>query len=180
MRPGRSVDVLSRLRPERVRVTCFDIEWDLYPDCAYDWLGLVGADMETLAGVFPGGVCDDQCEAMLAVSHSFDDRDDRWANAARVALGRAGGRDWWWVLNLSRRCLQGWQYVNGRLLREGINARTVLFPDWLDAAYMMLWDGQDDKGRTLFDIELNRIPAGVAVRRDFTQIQAMAQAFAAD
>ena len=117
---------------------------------------------------------------MLRVSLQFPDRDDRWANAARVALGRAGGRDWWWVRNLSKRCIQSWPYINGRLLREGVSARTVAYCDWLDAAYMLLWDGQDDKSCTLFDLELNRMPQGVAVRRDFAQIQSMAEAFAAD
>lgn len=180
MHPGHGVDVFLSIRPERVRVTCFDVEWTLYPDSAYEWLGLVAADLEGLSGILPGAVADDQSEDMLRLSLSFDDRDDRWANAARVALGRAGGRDWWWVLNLSKRCLQGWHYVNGRLLREGVSARNLAFPDWLDAAYMLLWDSQDEKGRTLFDIELNRIPQGVEVRRDFTQIQAMAEAFAAD
>lgn len=180
MHPGHGVDVFQTVRPGQVRVVCFDVEWDLYPDTAYEWLGLVGADLEGLTGILPGAVCEDQCEAMLRVSLQFPDRDDRWANAARVALGRAGGRDWWWVRNLSKRCIQGWPYINGRLLREGVSARTVAYCDWLDAAYMLLWDGQDDKSRTLFDLELNRLPAGVAVRRDFTQIKTMAQAFAAD
>ena len=180
MHPGLGVDVFQSIRPSQVRVVCFDIEWTLYPDSAYDWLGLVAADLEHLTGVLPGAVAVDQCEDMFRVALSFDDRDDRWANAARVALGRAGGRDWWWVRNLSKRCLQGWPYINGRLLNQGIRARDLPFPDWLDAAYMMLWDAQDDKGRTLFDIELNRMPPNIAVRRDFTQIQAMAEAFAAD
>lgn len=180
MHPGHGVDVFASVRPESVRVVCFGIEWDLYPSSAYEWLGLVGADLEHLTGIVPGAVTDDQSEDMLRISLSFDDCDDRWANAARVALSRAGGRDWWWVRNLSRRCLQGWTYINGRLLQSGVSARTTAFPDWLDAAYMMLWDGQDEKSRVLFDLELNRMPQGVAVRRDFPQIQAMAEAFAAD
>lgn len=180
MHPGRGVDIFESARPSTVEVECFHRQWTLYPATAYDWLGLVGADLEHLTGVLPGGVAEDQCEEMLLLSMQFDDRDDRWANAARVALGRAGGRDWWWVLNLSRRCLQGWPYINGRLLRQGISARATPLPDWLDAAYMLLWEGQDDQGRTLFDIELNRVPRDMVVKRSFEQIRAMGEAFAAD
>jgi len=180
MPTGHGVDVFQQIRPDRVYVGCFGFQWELYPDTAYQWLGVVAADMEQLSGVLPGAIVDDQCEAMLEASLRFDDCEDRWVNAARVALGRAGGRDWWWVLNLSRRCLQGWPYVNGRLLRESVNARTLPYPDWLDAAYMLLWDGQDEKGRVLLDLELNRMPAGVAVKRSPEQVRAMAAAFAAD
>jgi len=180
MHPGRGVDVFQSVRPTQVRVVCFDTEWTLYPDSAYDWLGLLAADLEQLTGILPGGVCADQCEDMLRVALSHDDRDDRWTYAARVALGRAGGRDWWWVRNLARRCIQGWPYINGRLLLAGVNAKTLGFPEWLDAAYMLLWSAQEGKDQVLFDLELNRMPAGVAVRRDFSQIQAMGEAFAAD
>ena len=180
MHPGRGVDVFLAVRPPRVRVVCFDVEWTLYPDSAYDWLGLVAADLEHLTGILPGAVVDDQSEDMLRTSLSFHDRDDRWANAARVALGRAGGRDWWWVRNLARRCIQGWPYINGRLLLSGVNAKILSFPEWLDAAYMLLWSAQEAKDQALFDLELNRMPAGIAVRREFSQIRAMGEAFAAD
>lgn len=180
MHPGHGVDVFDAVRPAQVRVVCFNREWTLYPDCAYEWLGLVAADMGQLTGILPGAVAMDQCEDMLRLALSFDDRDDRWANAARVALGRAGGRDWWWVLNLSKRCLQGWPYVNGQLLHRGVSARQLPYADWLDAAYMLLWDRQDERGRIMLDMELNRVPQNIPVRRNWSQIQAAAAAFAAD
>jgi hypothetical protein len=180
MRPGRGVDVFDRLRPSQVEVVCFERSWHLYPATAYEWLGVLGHDLDTFAGVVPGAVVDADVDAMFQLGLQYDDRDRRWVNAARVAVGRAGGRDWWWVANLSKRCLQGWAYIHGKLLLEGVNARRLPFADWLDAAYMMMWLNQDEKGRMKFDAELSMVPAGATVARTPAQVQAMAEAFAAD
>lgn len=176
-RPG---SVFAALRPQRVDVVCFDVRWSLYPDRAYDWIGLVAADFDTLAGVFPGAVVDDQCERLFQLGLQHEDRDRRWANAARVALGRAAGRDWWWAANLIKRCIQGWPYINGMLLRQGVSAYTLPLPDWLDAAYMLMWQGCDDTGKVKLDLELQRAPAGVVVRQSDAQVKASLEAFAAD
>jgi hypothetical protein len=123
---------------------------------------------------------DDQTREMFDIAVSRDDADHRWLNAARVAVGRAGGRDWWWVLNLTRRCLQGWPYINGKLLLSGVHADRIHFADWLDAAYMLLLTGQDEKGALKLDTELNTKPVGVPIRQTPAQIRAAAAAFAAD
>lgn len=111
---------------------------------------------------------------------SDPDIERRWLNAARVAVGRGGGRDWWWSVNLIRRALGGWPYINGKLLLSGVDAHHLPFPDWLDACYMLLWGGCDENGRIKLDLELSMPPAGVAVRQSKAAKVKMAESFAAD
>lgn len=176
----RPLNVLAALRPHTVYVVCFGVRWELYPDSAYDWIGLAAADFDGLAGIFPGAVVDDQCEQLFRASMQDEARDRKWANAARVALGRAGGRDWWWTNNLIRKCVEGWPYVNGVLLRQGVSAREMPLPDWLDAVYTLMWQNQDDNGRVKLDLELQRTPTGVVVAQSKAQTRAAMEAFAAD
>lgn len=175
-----SVDVFAALRPDTVTVVCLERQWTLYPDSAYQWLGLLAYDLDTLAGVVPGGVAVCDAEAMFRAGLSDPDCDRRWVNAARVAVTRAAGRDWWWTVNLARKLLQGWPYLNGRLLLSGVDARATPLPDFLDTAYMLLWSNSDEQGRMKLDIELQTIPRGIAVHQSKQQRTAMEQAFAAD
>lgn len=149
-------------------------------DSAIDWVGAVGFDLDGLAGVFPGSIGDDDVDAMYHLSLSDPDIDRRWRNAARVAVGRGGGRDWWWCVNLIRKSLGGWPYINGRLLLSGVDARKLPLPDWLDACYMLLWSGCDEKERIKLDLELSLPPAGEAVRQSAAAKRKMLADFAAD
>lgn len=108
------------------------------------------------------------------------DADRRWLNAARVAVGRGGGRDWWWTVNLVRKSLGGWPYINGKLLLAGVSAHHTPFPDWLDACYMLLWGNGDEGGRTKLDLELSLPPAGVGIRQSRAAKEKMLADFAAD
>lgn len=175
-----SVDVLALLRPAQVTVTVAGIVFPLQATTASQWLGAIALDPEKLQGIMPGLIADDDLETMLDLMLTHPDITDRWANAARTALGRAAGRDWWWVRNLSRRCLSIWIYVNGTLLRQNVDAKTMLFPDWLDACYTRLWENGDEDARTKLDLELNMRPAGVAIKRSRRQVQQEMAAFAAD
>ena len=136
--------------------------------------------MDNLSGVMPGSVAENDIDAMYHLTMSDPDIERRWTNAARVAVGRAAGRDWWWAVNLARKAIGGWQYLNGKLLLSGVSARHMPLHDWLDACYMMLWTGCDDNGRTRLDTELSMLPAGVRIRQSAEQKKAMLAAFAAD
>jgi len=177
---GRNADVLAQVRPARVSVTCHQRRWALDLDTAHDWVGAVGFDLDSLAGVFPGSVGDDDVDAMYHLAVSDPDIDRRWRNAARIALGRGGGRDWWWSVNLIRRALAAWPYINGKLLLSGVSARQLPLPDWLDACYMLLWGNCDDNGRIKLDLELSMPPAGVAIRQTKQAKTRMLADFAAD
>lgn len=111
---------------------------------------------------------------------SHPDIERRWLNCARVAVGRGGGRDWWWSVNLIRKSLSGWPYINGKLLLSGVNARTLPLPDWLDACYMLLWGNCDENSRIKLDLELSMPPAGVALRQSKAAKTQMLADFAAD
>lgn len=177
----QAANVFDLTRPSQVTVTCFQRNWTLQLYTAYDWVGSIGYDMDTLVGVLPGAVDDSELDDMWAYCRDTNtDFERRCLNAARVALGRGSGRDWWWSLNLIRRCLQSWPYINGMLLLRGVDAAKLPLPSWLDAAYMLLWENSDDEGRTKLDLELGIPPAGVAVKRAPGSTRAMMQAFAAD
>jgi len=149
-------------------------------DTADHWVGAVGYDLESLAGVFPGSIGDGDVDAMYHLAVSDPDIDRRWRNAARVAVGRGSGRDWWWSVNLIRKALSGWPYVNGKLLLAGVSASRLPLPDWLDACYMLIWSGSDEKERIKLDLELSMPPAGTAVRQSKAAKVKMAESFAAD
>ncbi len=140
----------------------------------------MGFDLDRLAGVFPGSIGDDDVDAMYHLALSDPDIERRWLNAARVGVGRGSGRDWWWSVNLVRRALSGWPYINGKLLLSGVDAHRLPFPDWLDACYMLLWSGCDENGRIKLDLELSMPPAGVALRQSKAQKERMLADFAAD
>lgn len=174
-----SVDILARTRHPHVTVECFGIPWELTPSCARDWIGVIGWDADQLSGIMPGSIPEDDIEAMLVLSWR-EDACRRWVNAARVALGRAAGRDWWWALNLVKKVLPGWPYFNGALLLEGVDASKMPLAEWMDACYMLLWMRCDEEGRLKLDIELQTLPKGVAIRQSGAANRKMLEAFAAD
>ena len=117
---------------------------------------------------------------MYHLALSDPDVERRWLNAARVAVGRGGGRDWWWCVNLTQKSLQSWPYINGKLLLSGVRARDMSWPDWLDACYMLLWGNCDEQARIKLDLELSLPPAGIAIRQSATEKRKMLADFAAD
>lgn len=136
--------------------------------------------MGNLGGIMPGLVADDDLPAMLSLMETHPDIESRWIHAARTALGRAGGRDWWWTLNLARKSLGSWMYINGILLRQNVDAKRMELPDWLDACYTMLWQGCDEQAQIKLDLQLCLPPRGVAIHRSSDQVRADLAAFAAD
>lgn len=172
-----AADLFASVRPDTVTVVCFDTEWTLAPATAYQWLGAIAIDPETLSGVLPGALADEDVDAMW--SHVRDpDARRRWLNAARVAVARAGGRDWWWVVNCVRKTVGVWTYINGSLLLSGVDARSTKLADWLDAAYVSMYRNQDEDGRIRLDLELSTPPKGVPGNKH--QNRQMLAAFAAD
>jgi hypothetical protein len=174
-------DVLLATRPQKVVVTCFGQEWPLRLDCAAGWIGAIGFDLVGLSGVLPGGIEEEDVERMwAAIPADPVVAERRWRNSARVAVSRGSGRDWWWTVNLTRRCLQSWPYINGLLLLQGVDAEAMRFPSWLDAAYMLLWQRGDEEHRQALDLELSIPPVGVSSAQAPVAAKNMLSAFAAD
>lgn len=172
-------DVLAATRPSQVEVVCFQRPWQLDLSTGAEWVGAIGYDLETLAGIFPGAIRDEDLDAMWDLCGN-PDASRRWLNAARMSVQRGSGRDWWWTVNLVRKVMGIWPYINGQLLLRNVDAATMTFPSWLDAAFMLLWTNADEQGRTKLDLELSMRPQGVAVKMSGAQKRKMMEAFAAD
>lgn len=178
--PGPSADLLALLRPRQVVVRVGGHPFTLTATTAAQWLGAIATDMDNLCGIMPGLVHDDDLDVMCDLIDTHPDIETRWTNAARVALGRAGGRDWWWTRNLAREALGTWIYTNGLLLHRQVNSRQMPLPDWLDACYTLYWQGGDDESRLKLDMKLNMRPRGVATHQSASQTRSMMAQFAAD
>lgn len=177
---GPSVDLLALLRPAQVSVTVAGHRFTLQATNASHWLGAIAVDLDDLAGIMPGLIADDDLDAMEAIMATHPDVEKRWLNAARMALQRAGGRDWWWTLNLARHALGTWIYTNGLLLRQNVDAKNLMLGDWLDACYTLYWQNGSEEDRLKLDMTLSARPRGVGVRQSKAQTRQMAAAFAAD
>lgn len=174
-----SVNLLAYLRPESITVNFHDRHWPLQGRTASDWLGAIAQDFTTLAGVFPGLIAEADLDDMYELALGADVA-DRWFECAQQALGWAGGRDWWWTVNLAKMCLGGWIFINGKLIRQGVRADEIRLPDWLDAAYSLLYEGRDETERSKLDIELSMRPVGIKVKQSGQAKRKMLEAFAAD
>lgn len=179
MLSGPGLNVFEQVRPSRIEVTAFGSSW-LLEDCsAYQWLGATGTDFDTLHAVFPGMVDVGFLDALWERSHAGD-FDKRCTLAARAALGRASGKDWWWAWNMTKKILSSWPILNGVMLRQGIRATQLPLADYMDAVYSLLQERGKDEDRMKLDIELQTLPAGVRVRQSSAAKKAMLAAFAAD
>jgi hypothetical protein len=178
--PGPSVDLLALLRPQQVTVTVAGRPFTLSATTAAQWLGAMATDLDNLYGLVPGLISDDDLDDMDQLARTHPDIAGRWFWAARTALGRAGGRDWWWTYNLSKKALSVWMYINGTLLRQGVDSKTMALPDWLDACYTLLWSGGDEEQRIKLDLELSIRPRGLPIKQSRRDVRAMMAEFAAD
>lgn len=95
-------------------------------------------------------------------------------------MQRGSGRDWWWTVNLVRKTLGIWPYINGQLLLSGVDSEKMRFPQWCDAAFMLMWTNSDKEGRTRLELELSIRPRGVRVNMSRGDRKQMLEAFAAD
>jgi hypothetical protein len=163
----------------RVTVQCFGRRWSLRDAPALDWI--LAYRSPDLSEVFPGLIRVGDAEAMWALWASRDDMERRCLNVARVALGRAAGREWHWAGNLIDEALQSWPYINGMLVRQGVRAHKTSLADWLDACYTLLRETYDKDGRAALDTRLRRMPRGVAgTFRPKMSSRSELMAFAAD
>lgn len=175
-----SFDLLAALRPVTVTVTVAGHPFALEAATAAQWIGAIAMDTENLYGIVPGLIRDEDLEVMYQLMQDHPDIETRWRHAARTALGRGGGRDWWWSKNLSTKALGSWMYINGVLLRQGVDAKKTNFPDWLDACYTMLWQLCDEEHQIKLDFQLCLPPPGVSVHQSAASTRKMSEAFAAD
>jgi hypothetical protein len=134
-----------------------------------------------MSGVFPGFLGTSDAAWMVDQWLEVPDMQKRCINVARVALGRASGREWFWAYNLIKECAASWPYLNGMLTRQGVRASDETLADWLDAAYTLLRELMDDKERKALELRLRKIPRdAVAPVRIAKSTRAELMAFGAD
>lgn len=153
MPPGRDGE-----RWGRVEVRAFGRDWLLRDVPAIDWI--MGAGSPDLSGIFPGLVDDGDARAAVGVWHQpGTDLELRHTRVGRVALERAGRREWTWSYNLITECLGAWPTVNGMLIRQGVRADGERLADWLDAAYTLIRElYRSETDLTAFETRLKSIP----------------------
>lgn len=175
-----SVDLLALLRPSEVVVAVAGHKFTLNARTAAEWIGAIATDFDELAGIMPGLIADEDLDLMERIMEDHPDFHERWIHCARTALGRAGGRDWWWTLHLCQEALGTWLYINGLLLRQGVDSKKMGLPDWLDACYTLYWQNASEEDKIKLDMRLSMRPKGVAVRQSSSQVDKMLADFAAD
>jgi len=160
---------------DAVVVSLTSRNWLLEGHSALGWINAISADFDGLAGVMPGLVTPQARREMLDLY--WADPDDitlRCGYASRKAVQYAGHRPWTWTVNLVQKCVGGWLYVNGMLLRAGIKATEVTFSDWLDAAYVTLWEGSSEDARKKLEIEMRMPRKGMPMVMRKSDLEAFA------
>lgn len=163
-----------------IRITALERFWVIPPVPAAAWLQAFDEAPETLAGLFPGLVDPEDLDDMLYRLIEIPDSQARCQRAARKLLQYETRMEWVMAWNLMRICRGVWLWLNGVLIRQGVNAAELPLADWLHAAYTLLYEGKDEKGRVAFESELMMAPRGEHVTVSVRAQRRSALAFAAD
>ncbi len=165
---------------EPVGILALERGWAIPAVPASVWLEAYERAPETLLGLFPGLLDPDDLDDMLYRLIEIPNSEQRCQRAARMLLQRGSRMEWVIAWNLMRVSRGVWLWLNGVLVRQGVNADTTTLPDWLHAAYTLLYEGKDEKGRIAFESELMMAPRGEHVQVAVRAQRRAALAFAAD
>lgn len=146
-----------------VRIRAAGKSWNLPGRSALVWINMCHGEDNTFPDVFPGMISHKDAWEMWEAWKTFDDMERRSVNAARVALGKASGREWWWTHNLINEVVDSWTSINGILVREGVRAEKERLPNWLDAAYILVCERSSEEERIAFRARLNLPPKNVGM-----------------
>lgn len=172
--------MLSAPRLSDQHVRAFDQVWIIPGTPASGWLDALRFDDIHLGGIFPGLIGDEFVDDMLAMWLRVPDSGERCERTARKLLARESGLHWVWAWNLMRLCQQGWLWINGMLLRQGVNSEYLSLSDWLYAAYTMIYESKDADGRVALESDLMIPPRGVGLLLPAAVQHQGAMAFALD
>ncbi len=167
-------------RSADIRITALERSWLIPAVPASVWLAAFDEAPETLTGLFPGLLDPDDLDDMLYRLIEIPDSQQRCQRAARKLLQYETRMEWVIAWNLMRICRGVWLWINGALLRQGVNSDELTLPDWLHAAYTLIYEGKDEKGRIAFESELMMAPRGEHVQVSVRAQRRAAMAFAAD
>jgi hypothetical protein len=142
-----------------VTVTVQGAAYVIEPHPASAWITAIVADPVT--GVVPKMLRAADRLALIERMLTGDISDVDLIAARNEALSAATGRDWWVAVRLIGAMDSASGELYGRMLLAGIRADLPIAA-WCSAAYALIMDGRDEKGRTQVIFDLINPPAGVS------------------
>lgn len=157
------VDLLAHLRPCPVYVVFEDREYIIPAMDAVEWIILIDGPQVDLYEIFPvlaGAQAIDHVEDALWDGRADSDKVRR---VALEAIGAAGDRPWWTVLQLISSAKSAWNIVHVN------NASGMSLAGWLDEVYSKIVAHIDPKKKGAWESDINRPPKGWAEEIDYDE-----------
>lgn len=159
-------DLLAHLRPCPIQVDFLDKTYTIPAMDAVEWVALIDGPHPDLYEVFPMLAGPEAIEAVEdALWDGLADSEDVRMVACH-ALGAAGDRDWWVVVNLIRSAATAWSIVHVN------QAAGKSLAGWLDEVWTKIMDHIDPKKRAGWVSEIERPPKGLKQGIDFDEEEA--------
>lgn len=163
---SRASDLLAHLRPCPIYVDFLGRTFVIPAMDAVDWVALVDGQHPDLYEIFPVLAGPEAIEAVEDALWEGDaDRDDV-GQVALNAIGAAGDRDWWVVLNIIRSATSAWSIVHVN------RAAGMSLAGWLDELYSKIMEHIDPKKRASWISEVEKPPKGLKQEIDFDEEEA--------
>lgn len=173
-----NIDPTASLKRWAVTVDLGGRRWRIPPHGAGVWLqALRGSYSQVVPGLLELD-SDDQDE-LLDMLMDGRLRIDECREAARDAIGAVSGMKWWAATRLASYLMQEWGTLGGALLTRGIDLETQPLGAVLTISYRLLLENcKGEPERQKLDIELMKVPPGVAIEQMIDQRAATAAAMA--
>lgn len=145
-------DLLAHLRPCAIDIPFDGAIHTINAMDAVEWIALIDADRVDLYDIFP------TLAGQQAIEHVEDalweGRADQEAvkRAGLMAIGAAGDRDWWVVLNLIHAAKGAWEFVHVN------NAAGMSLAGWLDEVWTNIMNRIDPKKKAAFVTDVTKAP----------------------
>lgn len=163
---SRASDLLAHLRPCPIEVDFLGVTYTIPAMDAIEWISMIDGQHPDLYEIFPvlaGG------HAVAAVEDALwdgtADRDDV-GMVGLYAIGAAGDRDWWVVLNIIRAAASSWSIVHVN------TAAGMSLAGWLDQVWSKIMDHIDPKKRAGWITDVEKPPKGLKTEIDFDEEEA--------
>lgn len=159
-------DILAHLRPCPIQVDFLGRTYTIPAMDAVEWVALIDGPRPDLYEIFPALAGPEAVEAVEDALWEGLVSDDEVGMVGMEALGAAGDRDWWVVLNVIRSAATAWSIVHVN------HAAGMSLAGWLDEVWSKIMDHIDPKKRASWISEVERPPKGLKREIDFDEEEA--------
>lgn len=163
--PKLVTDPIASLAPGPYHVTVIGEQFTVPALPAVAWLELLMDEHAALSDFFPGLA---GSEAQIAVTQAIIDgfyNQEAERTLVLALIDAAGGRPWWVTVRLCRIVASSWDYLGGEIAMRGVDATRLSLSGWLDAVFHIILRSMDPKEHTKFLMQLELVPAEVAVEQ---------------